>query len=88
MVRSMLHASVVALATNTVIGITLEPGKRYASLDGDADRVVFFFEDDGMFSFYCCFTVQVTTCYYCLGKFRLLDGDKISSLVRITFDCQ
>lgn len=42
-------------------GVTLEQGKRYASLDGDADRVVYFFEDN--------------------GKFRLLDGDKISSLV-------
>ncbi|XP_065882367.1 phosphoacetylglucosamine mutase-like isoform X2 [Dysidea avara] len=42
-------------------GVDLETGKRYASLDGDADRVVFFFEDN--------------------GSFRLLDGDKIASLV-------
>ena len=40
----------VSLTTKIVVGVTLEQGKRYASLDGDADRVVYFFEDNGLFN--------------------------------------
>lgn len=43
-------------------GVTPEPNKLYASFDGDADRIVFFYVDES-------------------GVFRLLDGDKIASLV-------
>ena len=38
------------------------PGRRHAAVDGDADRIVYFYFDSH-------------------GIFRLLDGDKISSLV-------
>jgi len=58
-------------------GVVLEAGKRYASLDGDADRVVFFFEDNGESILYCILPL----CPSALGSFRLLDGDKIASLV-------
>ena len=47
-------------------GITLEPGRRYCSFDGDADRIVYFYVDSD-------------------GRFHLLDGDKIATLVNITF---
>lgn len=43
----------------------LQPGRRACSLDGDADRVVYYYsakDDSGA------------------GKFRLLDGDKIATL--------
>lgn len=40
--------------------------RHYASFDGDADRVVFFYFDDA-------------------GEFRLLDGDRIATLVTETF---
>jgi phosphoacetylglucosamine mutase len=43
-------------------GVAPETGKLYASFDGDADRVVFFYVDER-------------------NQFRLLDGDKIASLV-------
>ena len=40
----------------------LDPGQRGCSLDGDADRLIYYYLDDG-------------------GKFRMLDGDKITTLV-------
>jgi len=40
----------------------LGPGQRGCSLDGDADRLIYYYLDDG-------------------GKFRMLDGDKITTLV-------
>ncbi|KAI9030536.1 hypothetical protein DFJ74DRAFT_656965 [Hyaloraphidium curvatum] len=43
-------------------GMETEPGHRYASLDGDADRVVFYYVTED-------------------GSFRLLDGDKIATLL-------
>ncbi|KAJ2343255.1 hypothetical protein IWW50_001390 [Coemansia erecta] len=43
-------------------GMALEPGARYCSFDGDADRIVYYFVDEHR-------------------TFRLLDGDKISTLV-------
>ncbi|ELU04395.1 hypothetical protein CAPTEDRAFT_114915 [Capitella teleta] len=43
-------------------GVMLSPGHRYASFDGDADRIVYYFQDNA-------------------GHFRLLDGDKIATLV-------
>ncbi|XP_022669739.1 phosphoacetylglucosamine mutase-like [Varroa destructor] len=43
-------------------GLTLSPLARYASLDGDADRLVYYFADSE-------------------GKFRLLDGDRIATLL-------
>jgi len=82
MVRSILQP--FTLATKLLIGITLEPGWRYASLDGDADRVVFFYEDSGMFVCHCHIN-ELIFCYT-LGKFRLLDGDKIATLVRVLSD--
>lgn len=76
-----IHFTNFTITAKLLIGITLEPGQRYASLDGDADRVVFFYEDSGMIV--CHYhTNQLTFCYT-LGKFRLLDGDKIATLVRI-----
>ena len=45
----------------------MEPGRRYCSFDGDADRIVYFYVDS-------------------YGRFHLLDGDKIATLVKITFD--
>ncbi|KAJ2664874.1 hypothetical protein IWW48_000488 [Coemansia sp. RSA 1200] len=44
-------------------GIVLQPGARYCSFDGDADRIVYYYADDEQ------------------GAFRLLDGDKIATLV-------
>lgn len=43
-------------------GVMLEPGRRYCSFDGDADRIVYYYADENR-------------------NFRLLDGDKISTLV-------
>ena len=43
-------------------GVAVKPGDLWASFDGDADRLVFFYVDDA-------------------GKFHLLDGDKIASLI-------
>ncbi|KAJ2850750.1 hypothetical protein IWW36_001645 [Coemansia brasiliensis] len=43
-------------------GMSLEPGSRYCSFDGDADRIVYYYADEN-------------------GSFRLLDGDKIATLV-------
>jgi phosphoacetylglucosamine mutase len=40
----------------------LGPGQRGCSLDGDADRLIYYYLDDS-------------------GKFRMLDGDKITTLV-------
>ncbi|KAF8445893.1 phosphoacetylglucosamine mutase [Boletus edulis BED1] len=40
----------------------LRPGQRGCSLDGDADRLIYYYLDDS-------------------GKFRMLDGDKITTLV-------
>ncbi|KAL5471476.1 hypothetical protein EMCRGX_G029596 [Ephydatia muelleri] len=44
------------------VGLEFATGDRCASFDGDADRLMYFYKDNG-------------------GHFRLLDGDKISSLV-------
>ena len=44
------------------MGLEFVTGDRCASFDGDADRLMYFYKDNG-------------------GHFRLLDGDKISSLV-------
>ncbi|KAK4049571.1 hypothetical protein OIV83_004069 [Microbotryomycetes sp. JL201] len=44
------------------VGLDLVPGQRYASFDGDADRIVYYYADES-------------------GVFRLLDGDKIATLV-------
>lgn len=40
----------------------LKPGERGCGLDGDADRLIYYYLDDG-------------------GKFHMLDGDKITTLV-------
>ena len=52
----------VTIAIKPDIGITLEPGKRYASLDGDADRVVFFYEDNGVLSHQYGIIAVMITC--------------------------
>ena len=43
-------------------GLDLQPGLRCASFDGDADRIVYYCQDES-------------------GKFQLMDGDKIATLV-------
>ena len=43
-------------------GVTLRPGVRGAALDGDADRLVYYYMSAD-------------------GRFCLLDGDKIATLV-------
>ena len=40
----------------------MEPDVRHCSFDGDADRIVYYYQDKA-------------------GHFRLLDGDKIATLV-------
>lgn len=75
--------NLVALATMVFTGITLKPGQRYASLDGDADRVVYFFEDNGVSMHLSMLQLKWRLFVLIIGKFRLLDGDKISTLVRI-----
>ena len=32
------------------LGITFESGKRYVAFDGDADRIIYFYKDEGRFS--------------------------------------
>lgn len=51
---------------------TLKPGQRACSLDGDADRVVFYYLSGG--------AEDATRGSKTEGKFRLLDGDKIATL--------
>ena len=46
--------------------MTVEKQSRCCSFDGDADRIVYFYQDVG-------------------GKFHLLDGDKIATLVNTLF---
>lgn len=43
-------------------GVPVEPNTRCVSVDGDADRVVYYFVDEN-------------------GKFHLLDGDRIATLI-------
>ncbi|MEE6476366.1 hypothetical protein FKM82_011054 [Ascaphus truei] len=43
-------------------GIEMEAGERCCSFDGDADRIVYYYND-------------------CAGRFHLLDGDKIATLI-------
>jgi phosphoacetylglucosamine mutase len=50
----------------------LKPGQRACSLDGDADRVVFYYLSGG--------ADEATRGSKSEGKFRLLDGDKIATL--------
>lgn len=50
----------------------LKPGQRACSLDGDADRVVFYYLSGG--------AEDATRGSKTEGKFRLLDGDKIATL--------
>lgn len=45
-------------------GVTLSAGKLYGSFDGDADRLIHYYQDDD-------------------GTFRLLDGDKIATLIAL-----
>lgn len=43
-------------------GLSVNPGERACSFDGDADRIVYYYTDSE-------------------GKFHLLDGDKIATLI-------
>ena len=61
--------------------------KKSASLDGDADRLVYFFVDHSVSVIYrlfprvvCCAAKRMIWCHAVKGAFRLLDGDKIISL--------
>lgn len=45
-------------------GIEINPGERGCSFDGDADRIVYYYNDSQ-------------------GRFHLLDGDKIATLISI-----
>lgn len=45
-------------------GVTLAAGKLYGSFDGDADRLIHYYQDSN-------------------GNFRLLDGDKIATLIAL-----
>ena len=60
-------ADYVKVGQKAPSGITLKPGCRYCSFDGDADRIVYFYVDKD-------------------GHFHLLDGDKIATLVKETFE--
>ena len=66
-------------------GITeLTPGGRYASFDGDADRIVYFYKDHGKSLIIITGnhnSYTIVTDY----TFHLLDGDKIATLVRIYY---
>ena len=53
----------------------LKPGQRACSLDGDADRVVFYYLTSGSHH-----SVAPGDQVRTEGKFRLLDGDKIATL--------
>ncbi|XP_028966646.1 phosphoacetylglucosamine mutase [Galendromus occidentalis] len=55
-------ADYVKISQGAPVGLSLKTLGRYASLDGDADRIVYFFQDAD-------------------GKFRLLDGDRIATLL-------
>ena len=55
-------ADFVKVAQKSPEGIEVTLDGRYASFDGDADRIVYFYHDVS-------------------GKFHLLDGDKISTLI-------
>ena len=55
-------ADFVKVAQKSPAGMEIQVGGRYASFDGDADRIVYFYHDSS-------------------GKFHLLDGDKISTLI-------
>lgn len=55
-------ADFVKVQQKAPVGISLNPGERACSFDGDADRIVYFYTDSE-------------------GNFRLLDGDKIATLI-------
>lgn len=54
-----LPVSLCALAAS---GLSVTPGQRACSFDGDADRIVYYYTDSE-------------------GRFHLLDGDKIATLI-------
>ena len=56
-------ADYVKVSQAAPAGLTLAPGARHVSVDGDADRVVYYFQSADS------------------GKFHLLDGDRIATLV-------
>lgn len=63
-------------------------GKRYASFDGDADRIVYYYKDEGKHSV-SHLIAEVKRIHKFLspftgGKFHLLDGDKIATLVGLS----
>lgn len=55
-------ADFVKVSQKAPEGLEMIVGEKYASVDGDADRIVYFYLDE-------------------TGSFRLLDGDKISTLI-------
>jgi phosphoacetylglucosamine mutase len=55
-------ADFVKVAQRGPEGVEITVGGRYVSVDGDADRIVYFYHDNS-------------------GRFHLLDGDKISTLI-------
>ena len=55
-------ADFVKVAQKSPEGVAITVGDKYVSVDGDADRIVYFYHDPS-------------------GKFHLLDGDKISTLI-------
>ncbi|CAL8313633.1 unnamed protein product [Lota lota] len=55
-------ADFVKVQQNSPKGIDMKAGERCCSFDGDADRIVYYYNDDQ-------------------GRFHLLDGDKIATLI-------
>jgi len=52
----------VKVSQGAPASLTMAPGVRHVSVDGDSDRVVYYYQEDG-------------------GRFRLLDGDRIATLL-------
>jgi phosphoacetylglucosamine mutase len=61
-------ADYVKLYQKAPLGMKLLNNERSCSLDGDADRIVFYYQNEGN----CQFKL--------VGTFKLLDGDKIATL--------
>uniref|UniRef100_A0A8C6XDS6 Phosphoacetylglucosamine mutase n=1 Tax=Naja naja TaxID=35670 RepID=A0A8C6XDS6_NAJNA len=58
----MCGADFVKVHQKPPVGLQMNPGERCCSLDGDADRLVYYYVDTA-------------------GRFHLLDGDKIATLI-------
>lgn len=67
-------ADYVKLKQDKPRGMEIIPGMRCASLDGDADRIVFYFVDKGILF------ILLVDFLPSEKKFRLLDGDRIATL--------